>query len=194
VNNAGAIFASRRTSADGLEMTFALNHVGAHVVTAGLLPSLKAAGKARVVVVSSAAHRGAALDLDDLQSERGYSPWRAYQRSKLANVLFTRELARRLDGSGVTVNALHPGFVASRFGSDNGPLWTAAFRLGQLLAISPARSAGAVLRLALSPELEGVTGAYFDRTRRRSPSRAAQDDAAARRLWEVTERLSGAAS
>lgn len=191
VSNAGAFFARRETTPDGLERTFALNHVAAFVLTHALLPALKSASSARVVVVASAAHRGATLDFEDLQMERGWSGWRAYQRSKLANVLFARELSRRLAGTRVRANALHPGFVASRFGRSNGAIVDALFRAAQLLAISPETSARSVLRLALSPELEGVSGAWFDRDERREPSPAALDGTSARRLWEVTARLAG---
>lgn len=191
VSNAGAFFARRETTPDGLERTFALNHVAAFVLTQALLPALRSAESARVVVVASAAHRGATLDFDDLQMERGWSGWRAYQRSKLANVLFARELSRRLAGTRVTANALHPGFVASRFGGGNGAIVDALFRAAQILAISPETSARSVLRLAVSPELEGVSGAWFDRDERREPSPAALDATSARKLWDVTARLAG---
>src|SRR5262249_46464901 len=123
LNNAGAIFWRRSVTAEGFERTFALNHMAYFALTELLRARLVASAPARVVNVASEAHRGAVLDFADLQSAHGYSGWRAYQRSKLANILHTRELARRLSGSGVTVNCLHPGFVASRFGDDNGGLF-----------------------------------------------------------------------
>jgi NAD(P)-dependent dehydrogenase (short-subunit alcohol dehydrogenase family) len=191
VNNAGTLFDRRQESVDGLEMTFALNHLGYFVLTDMLLPALAAAPSARIVNVASGAHRRASLDFTDLQMRQRYSGWQAYARSKLANILFTRELARRLAGGTVTANCLHPGFVASRFGSGNGPLWRAAFRTAQIFAISPAESAKAVLHLALAPELAGTSGAYFDRDRPGQSSPAAEDLGAARELWAVSAELTG---
>ncbi|MFO1055521.1 MAG: SDR family NAD(P)-dependent oxidoreductase [Dongiaceae bacterium] len=191
VNNAGSLFDRRLESVDGLEMTFALNHLGYFVLTHMLLPALRAAPAARIVSVASGAHRRATLDFADLQMTRGYSGWQAYARSKLANILFTRELARRLAGGTVTTNCLHPGFVASRFGSGNGPLWRTVFRTAQLFAISPAESAKGVLHVALAPELAATSGAYFDRARPAQSSPAAEDLRAARELWAVSAELTG---
>jgi NAD(P)-dependent dehydrogenase (short-subunit alcohol dehydrogenase family) len=192
INNAGAIFDRRAVTAEGLERTFALNHMGYFLLANRLLERLKAAAPARIVNVASEAHRGATLDFDDLQNARNYSGWLAYRRSKLANILFTRELARRLEGTGVTANCLHPGFVASEFGDRNGLL----FRIGlgiakRATAITPAQGADTVVFLAASPEAAAANGGYFKKRREIAPSSAARDEAAARRLWEVSERIAG---
>ena len=192
INNAGAIFQRRETTEDGLERTFALNHMGYFLLTALLRDRLVASAPARIVNVASQAHRGATLDFADLQTARGYSGWRAYQRSKLCNILFTRELARRLGGTGVTANALHPGFVASRFGDNNHGLFR--FGLGiakRFAAISMEEGAETPVYLATSPEVAAVTGRYFDKCRPSEPSLAAQDDAAAARLWQESARIAG---
>lgn len=190
VNNAGAIFNRRQTSADGIEMTFALNHLNYFLLTNLLLDRLTAAPAGRIVNVSSGAHRGATIDFDDLQCERSYSGWRAYQRSKLANLLFTFELARRLDGSTVTANALHPGFVASRFGLNNGPLFRFGIRIAFMTSAIPVdEGAKTSVYLASSPEVADVSGRYFVKCRPEEPSSPAQDPDAARRLWEVSERM-----
>jgi NAD(P)-dependent dehydrogenase (short-subunit alcohol dehydrogenase family) len=191
INNAGSYFSQRRETVDGLEMTFALNHLGYFVLTNMLLEPLAAAPAARIVNVASGAHRGATLDFTDLQMRRAYSGWPAYQRSKLANILFTRELARRLEGGPVIANCLHPGFVASRFGSNNGPLWRAVFRTAQLFAISSREAAKGVLHLGLAPGLAGTSGGYFDRSRPARSSQAAEDPKAARELWQVSAELTG---
>ncbi len=190
INNAGTLFDKKRVSVDGLEMTFALNHLAYFVLTHQLLPSLLQAPKARVNV-SSGAHYGAKLNLDDLQFEcESYGGIQAYRRSKLANVLFTRALAKRLPKS-VTVNCVHPGFVASRLGNENGTLWRAVFRSLQLFGISSNTSARALVHLALAPELEGVSGEYFDREKLATPSTAAQDDVMAETLWKRSAELTG---
>ncbi len=193
VNNAGAIFTERQLSADGLEMTFALNHLAYFLLTNLLLDRLRAAGAARVVNVASRAHEGASIDFADLQSERSYSGWRAYQRSKLANILFTYELARRLEGTGVTANALHPGFVASNFGMNNKLLFRLGLRLAFLVsAIDVEEGAQTPIHLASAPELEGVSGRYFVRKQPAESSPRSRDPETARRLWEVSEQLTGA--
>jgi NAD(P)-dependent dehydrogenase (short-subunit alcohol dehydrogenase family) len=190
VNNAGALFANRITTSDGLELTFALNHMGYFRLTALLRDRLIASAPARVVNVASEAHRGSHLDFEDLQCSRRYSGWRAYQRSKLANILFTRELARRLEGTGVTANCLHPGFVATGFGDNNRGLWRLGIAIGKLVAaISVQRGAETPVYLASSPDLDGVSGRYFSDCRERQPDRPAQDDGAAARLWQESERL-----
>ena len=188
VNNAGAHFATRHETVDGLEKTFALNHLAYFLLTNLLLDLLKASAPARIVNVASAAHIGIRLDFDDLQSARRYADWPAYKRSKLANVLFTYELARHLDGTGVTANALHPGLVRSAFWAED------QFGLKQRLrfalrAISPTKAAQYVLYLATSPDLDGVTGRYFDRGRLAESSPESYDADAARRLWDVSARL-----
>jgi NAD(P)-dependent dehydrogenase (short-subunit alcohol dehydrogenase family) len=193
INNAGLILRRRTTTQDGFEATFGVNHLGHFLLTDLLLDRLKASAPARIVVVASVAHTGArrGLDFEDLQSERRYRSMDAYSKSKLANVYFTRELARRLDGTGVTVNAMHPGYVRSDFGrgGDVTGLFGVGMKLGALFAISPARGARTLVYLASSPEMEGVTGGYFYKCKPGRLSKAAQDDAAARRLWEMSEAM-----
>jgi len=164
INNAGAIFARREIAPDGLELTFALNHMGYFRLTALLWERLMASAPARVVNVASEAHRGSRLDFEDLQCSRHYSGWRAYGRSKLANILFTRELARRLERTGVTANCLHPGFVATGFGDNNRSPLRLGIAIGKLVAAIPVqRGAETSVYLASSPDLDGVTGKYFSR-------------------------------
>ena len=190
INNAGAMFTRRGVTVDGLEQTFALNHMAYFTLTSRLRARL--AAPARIVNVASEAHRGRSLDFSDLQSARSYHGFAVYGRSKLANILFTRELARRLEGSGVTANCLHPGFVASRFGDNNGGLFRIGLGLAKrLVALTPEQGAETIVYLASSPEVAGVSGGYFDKCRERRPSAAACDDTAARRLWEESARLAG---
>ncbi len=192
LNNAGAFFARREITEDGLERTFALNHIGYFLLTHLLRERIVASAPARIVNVASGAHRKAVLDFDDLQCARGYSAWKAYQRSKLCNVLFTRELARRLSGTGVTANCLHPGFVASSFGDNNRGLARLAIGLAKRFqAISIDRGAETPVYVASSPEIEGVSGRYFYQCRATEPSAAAQDDEAAARLWQASAELAG---
>jgi retinol dehydrogenase 12 len=195
VNNAGAFFDRHALTEDGLERTFALNHMSYFLLTALLLPRLMDAAPARIVNVASEAHRGVSLDFSDLAGRRGARGWPAYRRSKLANILFTAELARRLDG-GVTVNCLHPGFVATRFGDAGNTLFTRSIiGLGKrFLAITPQEGARTIVYLAAAPEIAGVSGRYFVKSRAAQPSQAAQDAAAARRLWEESARIAGLAS
>jgi NAD(P)-dependent dehydrogenase (short-subunit alcohol dehydrogenase family) len=194
VNNAGAIFRRRELTAEGLERTFALNHMAYFLLTRCLEERLVRSAPARVVNVASEAHRGTALDFDDLQGERRYDGWTAYRRSKLANILFTRELARRLGGTGVTANCLHPGFVATSFGDNNRGVFRLALGFGKrFVAISPERGAETTVYLASSPEVAAESGSYFEKCRRAAPSAAAQDDRAARRLWAASTQLLGLA-
>jgi len=187
INNAGALFNHRRETADGLEMTFALNHMAYFVVTDIVLPRLGPG--ARIVNVASRAHRGATLDFDDLQSKRGYSGFAVYSKSKLCNILFTRELARRLP-EGVTANCLHPGFVATRFGDQSGGLMRHLIRVAKPLgAIAPEEGAKTIIYLAAAPEVEGVSGEYFYQCRIDTPSAEARSDADAKRLWEISRRI-----
>jgi len=189
VNNAGALYAQRELTDEGLERTFALNHMSYFTLTAALLGSLKAAPAARIVSTASRAHQGARLDFANLQGERSFNAFGAYSRSKLANILFTRELARRLKNTTVAANCLHPGFVASRFADEAGG-WVAKFAgLAKKLAITPEQGADTLIHLAASPEVEGVSGEYFAKRRIVVPSAAARDEAAARLLWEVSEGL-----
>ncbi len=193
VNNAGALFMRREMSRDGFEMTFALNHLAYFLLTHLLLDVLKASAPARIVNVASMAHFGSRLDLPGVANQRSYSSWKAYSQSKLANVVFTYELARRLEGSGVTANVLHPGFVATNFGISNGGLFAPFFRLFQVLAITPEQGAQTILHLAASPEVEGMTGQYFDKCRPVRSSPASYDRETARKLWEASLQLTGLA-
>ncbi len=190
VNNAGTVFTKRTLTEDGIESTFAVNYLGPFLLTNLLLEVLRASAPARVIMVSSTGHYGGTLDFNDLGFEHGYQIMRAYGRSKLALVLFTRELAKRLEGTGVTVNALHPGAVATsiwnRAPSYTRPIFALAKRL---LMISPAAGAETIVYLATSPEVEGKTGLYFDKNRPTVPSRLAQDDTLAQRLWDESARL-----
>jgi NAD(P)-dependent dehydrogenase (short-subunit alcohol dehydrogenase family) len=191
INNAGALFHRRHTTEDGLERTFALNHVAYFVVTHGLRGRLLAAAPARVINTASNAHLGARLDFGDLQSANGYRGFKVYGRSKLCNILYTRELAGRLAGTGVTANCLHPGFVATRFGDESGGWVAWGVRLAKTFAISPERGAESIVYLASSPEVVNVSGGYFYRRRLVTPSREAQDAAAARHLWRETAKIAG---
>ena len=187
LNNVGAIFMRRRESADGIEMTWALNHLGYFLLTHELLDLVKASAPARIVNVASSAHRGGAIDFDDLEGRRAYSGRRAYAQSKLANILFTYELARRLEGSGVTANALHPGFVRTRFGSGNGlPVRLIIAALMRLSGISVAEGGKTSVYLATSPEVDGASGGYYEACAAARSSAASRDEAVARRLWEVS--------
>ena len=191
VNNAGALF-DRREEVEGFEKTFALDHLSYFVLTDALLPSLKAAAPSRVVSTSSEGHRFAVLDFGDLQARRGYKGWVAYCRAKLANVLFTRELSRRLAGTGVTATCFHPGFVASRFGDETGGSLRPLFGLAKsLFAVSPEKGADTLVWLATSPEVEGRSGGYYSKRKPTKASRAGLDDAAARRLWAVSAEMTG---
>ena len=192
INNAGLALGERRLTEDGLEETFAVNHLAPFLLTNLLLDRLRGSAPARVVTVASAAHRGAAIPFDDLNGERGFSGWLAYAWTKLANILFTTELARRLDGSGVTATCLHPGVVATGFARE-GPLLIREFQrwVGRLFLLDPKRGADTLVWLASSPEVAGASGGYYVKRRLQTPSRAARDAAAARRLWKVSERLTG---
>ncbi len=193
VNNAGLVVARRQLTADGFELSLAVNHLAPFLLTNLLRPALAASAPARVVTVSSIAHRAALLSLDDLQLERRYLAMLAYANSKLANVLFTRALARRLDGTGVTANCLHPGTVRTRFG-DTGALWLRlGLAVGGGLLRTPESGARTVVYLASAPEVAGQTGGYYVNARRRRPSRRARDDSLADRFWEVSARLTGLA-
>jgi NAD(P)-dependent dehydrogenase (short-subunit alcohol dehydrogenase family) len=190
VNNAGGFFWRRRESVDGIEMTLALNHLAPFLLTNLLLDRLRAGAPARVINVSSDMHRSFGFDLDDLQMKRGYRAAAAYGRAKLALVLFTYELARRLEGSGVTVNALHPGFVATGIGLD-GILERLFKPVMSLFARSPEEGARTSLYLATSPLVEGVTGAYFADEQTVDSAPITYDEEMARRLWQISARLTG---
>ena len=190
INNAGTVFARRTMTEDNLEATFAVNYLSAFLLTNLLLDLLKKSAPARVVNVASNGHYGGTLDFDDLGFERGYQIMRAYSRSKLAEVLFTRELARRLSGTGVTANCVHPGAVATNIW-DRGPAFTRPiFAVAKRVAmISPAAGAETIVYLAASPEVAQESGLYFEKNQPKSPSRLAQDDALAVRLWDESAKL-----
>jgi NAD(P)-dependent dehydrogenase (short-subunit alcohol dehydrogenase family) len=189
VNNAGVVLGTRQLTVDGLEHTIALNHLVPFLLTNLLLGKLQASAPARVVTVTSVAHRGARLELDDLQLERRYLPMLAYANSKLANILFTSELAARLDGTGVTANCVHPGTVRTGFGRSG----SGSLRLGMGIARPFLRSAQAgartVVYLASSPDVAGQSGGYYVSCKRRTPAAAARDAQTARRLWDISARL-----
>jgi NAD(P)-dependent dehydrogenase (short-subunit alcohol dehydrogenase family) len=191
INNAGAIFAHRQVTADGLELTFALNHMAYFVLAAGLRERLDATPGARIVNTASDAHRRGHIVFEDLQSERRYDAFRVYGTTKLCNIAFTRELARKLEGSGVTANALHPGFVATRFGDEAGGLYSWGIRFAKLFAIPPEQGARTIVYLASSPEVARTSGGFFEECRPSLPTREAQSDDVARRLWSESERIAG---
>jgi NAD(P)-dependent dehydrogenase (short-subunit alcohol dehydrogenase family) len=195
INNVGSVNPKRRLTADGIETTFAVNHLAPFLLTNLLLERIIKSAPARIVNVASAAHYRATLNLDDLYFDRGYGIMRAYARSKLANVLFTRELARRLAGTGVTVNAVHPGTVATGIWNHGAPPWArglfkAVFApIKRLAMTSPQQGGAAIVHLAASDELAGISGAYFEKNRPVEPSAIAGDDAVAARLWDESLRL-----
>jgi len=190
INNAGIISRRREVTADGLELQFAVNHLGYFLLTNLLLPQLRAGPPSRIVNVSSGAHSHATLDFSDLQSERGYDPKEVYSRTKLANILFTYELARRLGVTGVTVNCLAPGVVATRMLGDYMGAPPGA-GVDSTFGASPKEGAKTSIYLAAAPDVERVTGKYFVGSKPAASSRESHDEAAARRLWEVSERLTG---
>lgn len=193
VNNAGLTMAKHRLTEDGQEYTFAVNHLAPFLLTHLLLDRLKTSVPARVVTVSSAAHNGAAIPFDNLNGEHGYSPWEVYGWTKLANILFTREFAQRLDGSGVTATSLHPGVVATGFGRSAPPVIKAFQIIARPFLLDATKGADTLVWLATSPEVEGDSGGYYVRRKVVEPSRAARDQSAARRLWRVSEQLAGLA-
>jgi NAD(P)-dependent dehydrogenase (short-subunit alcohol dehydrogenase family) len=202
VNNAGSMLDHRLLTDEGFEMMFGVNHLGHFLLTDllrdRLVATAAAEGQARVVTVSSIAHRtaGKTTLLSDPNSERGFAMFDAYSRSKLANILFTFELARRLEGTGVTATTLHPGMVRSGFAADGdtGGTFSVLAKVYRPFQTSPWRGAKTTVHLASSPDVRGVTGAYFWRSKARSASAAARDPEAARRLWDISERLVAEAS
>lgn len=187
VNNAGVFVQKRELTADGIERTFAVNHLAPFLLTNLLLDRLKAGAPSRIVTTSSIAHRGAKMDFADLQMSKSYGSIRAYGQSKLANILFTRELARRLQGTGVTANCFHPGAVRTNLvrGSGYGLVWGAA----SVFFTSPEKGADTAVYLASSGEVEGVSGEYFVKRKQARASDPAYDSDAAERLWEASEKL-----
>jgi NAD(P)-dependent dehydrogenase (short-subunit alcohol dehydrogenase family) len=191
VNNAGMVRVRRSVTADGFERTFQVNYLSHFLLTRLLLDSLKKGAPSRIVNVSSASHYGGFIPLDDLQLTKGYGVMRAYGQSKLAQVLFTYELSRRLTGTGVTANCLHPGAVATNiWGSAMGPL-AAIGKVSKLFLLSPARGAETPVYLASSPEVEGVTGKYFDEKREKKSSAVSYDEKLAAKLWEMSSAMVG---
>jgi NAD(P)-dependent dehydrogenase (short-subunit alcohol dehydrogenase family) len=189
VNNAGAYNNKRRLTAEGYEATFAVNHIGYFLLTVELLDLLKSSAPARIVNVASEAHRSARIDFDDLNLENGYSGWKAYGQSKLANALFTYELARRLEGTGVTANCMHPGVVGTNLFNHVGGLGGKIARLFTPFMRTPEKGADTVIWLASEPEVEGITGKYFVDRKERATNPESYDTAIAARLWEVSERI-----
>lgn len=194
VNNAGAVFSARRESADGQEMTFAVNHLAPFLLTHLLLDTLRANTPARVVTVGSDAHKGATIPFDDLRQTKGrYSAFGVYGQTKLANIMFTYELARRLAGSGITANTLHPGFVRTGFNRNNGALMSLAMTIASPFAISEERGAQTSIYLASSPEVASANGEYFVKCKPARSSEVSYDEAAQQRLWQISEQLTGLA-
>lgn len=197
VNNAGAYFNDRKLSVDGYEMTFALNHLNYFLLTHLLLDTLKQAaekeGEARIVNVSSGAHFGArnGVNFEALPLKEKYSGFGAYGESKLMNIMFTFELARRLEGTNVTTNALHPGFVRTGFGQGNGGILTVIMKAMQVFALSSEDGAQTSIHLAASPEAKGITGKYWDKKQVKDSSAASKDVAAQQRLWTLSEEFTG---
>ena len=189
INNAGALFSTRQVTSDGMERTFATNHLSYFVLTHGLRERLRASKPARVVNVASDAHKGEKLDFNDLQSAANYRGLHVYGRSKLCNILFTRELARRWEGTGVTANSLHPGFVSTRFGDESGGLLSFVVRAAKMFAITPEKGAETIIYLASSPEVANANGLYYYKCRPATPTKEAQDNDSARRLWQESEKL-----
>jgi retinol dehydrogenase 14 len=195
VNNVGGFWAHRHPTADGLERTFALNHLAPFLLTNLLLDRLKASAPARVVTVSSGAQSMGRIDFDDLQGARHYSGQRAYNQSKLANVMFTNELSRRLEGTGVTANSLHPGVVRTNFGSeDQAGFFAVMSRLALPLLKTPAQGARTPVYLASSPDMKGVTGKYFVNRKPRIANKVAYDTGMTARLWQVSAELTSVIS
>ncbi len=191
INNAGAMYATRRLTSDGVELTWAVNHLAPFALTTMLLDLLMASAPARIITTSSAAHHGAQIPFDDLNADRSYGTmgYTRYGESKLANILFTAELARRLEGTGVTANCFHPGFVGTGFNHNNGGLMRAGMWISQLFARRPEQGAETLVWLADAPEVSNISGAYFVDKHVARPSAAARDMDQARRLWQVSEAM-----
>lgn len=190
VNCAGVITLDRRETKDGFELQFGVNHIGHYLLTRNLLPTITRTPGARIIVVSSGAHKIGKMDFDQLDMKRGYSAFAAYGRSKLCNILFTRELARRLEGTGVTVNSMHPGAVASNIGIDRDTgFGKTVMRLLRPFFQTPEKAAETLIYLATSDEVSEVTGQYYYRLQPAKISKRASDDELARKLWEVSEEI-----
>ena len=190
VNNVGAVF-GKRMETDGVEMTFAVNHLAPFLLTNLLLDTIKRSAPARIINVSSLLHNRANMNFEDLNACKGYDLMNAYGQSKLANILFTYELANRLEGSGVTVNALHPGLVATNLGSNNGGFKSKMWRVISKFGMSPEEGAQTSIYLATSPEVANVTGKYFEKQKAVSSSKESYDKSASEKLWRVSSELTG---
>lgn len=191
INNAGVVTRERQVTVDGQETQLAVNHLAPFLLTGLLLPSLRAGSPSRVITVSSTTHHGAVIDFDDLQSRREYDSAEVYALTKLMNVLFTYELARRLQGSGVAVTCMHPGAVATKLLADYMRVPIVGGVLAQTFGASPEQGADTVVYLAAAPEVAEVTGKYFTNRRETRSAPASYDEATARHLWEESERLTG---
>jgi NAD(P)-dependent dehydrogenase (short-subunit alcohol dehydrogenase family) len=189
LNNAGGVNTKRSVTVDGIETTFAVNHLAYFLLTELLLDVLKASAPSRIINVSSTAHARGHIDFDDLQHEKRWGFFNAYSDSKLANVLFTYELARRLAGTGVTVNCLHPGVITSGFGKNNAGLFKSLITIAGPFMLTPEKGARTSIYLATSPEVEGVTGKYFDKCKAVSSNKQSYETDVAQRLWDVSEKL-----
>ena len=191
VNNAGGFYMRRIESVDGIELTWALNHLNYFLLTNLLLDVLKASAPSRIINVSSNAHLGGVINFNDPEGKSFYFGWTAYAQSKLVNVMFTFELARHLEGSQVTANVLHPGFVATGLGRNNGGLVGAAMGLLHRFALTAEQGAQTSIYLATSPDVEGINGQYFVKQQSSVAAKAAYDEASARRLWEISQQATG---
>ena len=191
VNNAGLVLSERTETPDGIEMQLAINHLAPFLLTNLLLDLLKESAPSRIVTVSSDAHRWAKIDLDDLQSRKRYRGMQVYGKTKLANIMFTYELAERLEGTGVTANCMHPGGVNTNFGNNQGGPMNLLFRLFKPFMRSPEQGADTLIYLASSPEVEGMTGKYLADRKVKAASDAAYDETTRKRLWEASEELTG---
>jgi len=189
LNNVGAFFTSHQYSVDGLEMTFALNHVSYFLLTQQLMDLIRLGEQPRIVNVASAAHFGGHIDFNNLQLDKGFNGWRAYNNSKLMNVLFTYELSRRLAGSGITANVLHPGFVATNFGKSNGGIFKPIFGMIYAGALTSEEGAQTSIYLASSSEVDGISGKYFVNSQPAKSSEESYSNTAAARLWDVSTEL-----
>ncbi len=189
INNAGLIMGNHTLTEDGIEWTFAVNHLAPFLLTNLIIEPLLKAHSARIVTVSSGAHHMGKIDFDDLQARKGFRGFRVYSNSKLANVLFTKGLSRMLQGTGITANCLHPGVVRTNFGRSASPLFHMMFVLGNPFMISPKRGAATSVYLASSPDVEGVSGEYFRRKKIARSSQITHDATAAKRLWEMSSEL-----
>lgn len=191
VNNAGLILADRTLTEDGIETTFAVNHLAPFLLTNLVRERLEDSAPSRIITIASGVHHGGKIDFDDPSAAHGYSAWQAYAQSKLANILFTRELARRLGGTGVTATCLHPGMVRTGFCRQGPDSFYFRNWFGRMLLLSPRKGADTAIWLATAPEVEGESGGYYKKRQLLIPSKSARDPAIAQRLWKLSEQLIG---